>query len=105
MARPPAPPTQSSPAYALTLFILGVMVSLLALLGRLSQEMEGRLLFDLSNALTRTTDDVEPALPALIDGLHTPGQRLVALGFAVGAAASLAGGVCGSARGVQFLIH
>jgi hypothetical protein len=32
-------------SYALTLFILGVMVGLLAILGRLAQEFQHRLIF------------------------------------------------------------
>ncbi len=93
MARSPSSNAQSRAALPLALFVLGVMVSLLALLGRVGQELEGRLLFDLSRSLTRGAGEAQSDLPAMIDGLRTPGQRLVALGFAVGAVALLAGGI------------
>jgi hypothetical protein len=72
-------------SYALTLFILGVMVGLLAILGRTAQEFQHRLVFDLdlltlppATAKTR----LMPLRP-LIDTLDDSGSRFVVFGFLV----------------------
>jgi hypothetical protein len=82
-------------SYALTLFILGVMVGLLAILGRTAQEFQHRLVFDLdlltlppATAKTR----LMPLLP-LIDTLDDSGSRFVVFGFL----ASLITMACGGA--------
>jgi hypothetical protein len=70
-------------SYALTLFILGVMVGLLAILGRLAQEFQNRLVFDLT-VLPRAAADNRPLpLPPLIDTLSSDGSRFVIAGFLV----------------------
>ena len=69
-------------SYALTLFILGVMVGLLAILGRLAQEFQNRLVFDLT-VLPRAVDNRPLPLPPLIDTLSSDGSRFVIAGFLV----------------------
>ncbi len=85
------PPGQVRPT-ALALFVLGVTVGLLAVLGRIAQELELSLLADL-NAEFWPAPAGRSRLPAMLHGLDTPGQRLVAAGFA----ASVVGMVCGAA--------
>jgi hypothetical protein len=70
-------------SYALTLFILGVMVGLLAILGRLAQEFQHRLVFDLT-ILPRAAADPRPLpLLPLIDTLDSDGSLFVMVGFLV----------------------
>jgi hypothetical protein len=70
-------------SYALTLFILGVMVGLLAILGRLAQEFQHRLVFNLT-ALPHTAAESRPLpLPPLIDTLGSNESRFVIVGFLV----------------------
>jgi hypothetical protein len=72
-------------SYALTLFILGVMVGLLAILGRIAQEFQHRLVVDLDLlTLPPTTAKTRPfPLLPLIDTLGDPGSRFVIVGFLV----------------------
>ena len=82
---PESVPLLSSPAAVsvLALFVLGATIGLLALLGRIAQEFQFSLLADFHAATWPAASESAP-LPPMIDGLTTPGQRLVAAGFAAG---------------------
>jgi hypothetical protein len=72
-------------SYALTLFILGVMVGLLAILARLAQEFQHRLVVDIDLfMLPRATAKTRlmPLRP-LIGTLDDSGSRFVVFGFLV----------------------
>jgi hypothetical protein len=70
-------------SYALTLFVLGVMVGLLAILGRLAQEFQHRLVFNLT-ILPPAANETRPLpLRPLIDTLDDGGSRFVIFGFLV----------------------
>lgn len=77
-------------SYALTLFILGVMVGLFAILGRIAQEFQHRLIVHAAGLpyLPRTG---HPSLPVLFRDLSSPGTRVVIAGCAV-SLISMAGG-------------
>ncbi len=68
-------------SYALTLFILGVMVGLLAILGRVAQEFQHRLVLDLTILPRAATESQHLPLPPLIDTLNSAGSRFVIFGF------------------------
>jgi hypothetical protein len=72
-------------SYALTLFILGVMVGLLAILGRLAQEFQHRLVVDIDLlTVPRATAKTRPfPLRPLIDTLGDLESRFVVFGFLV----------------------
>ncbi len=78
-------------SYALTLFILGVTVVLLALVGRVAQEFQHRLIIDTAFMPRRPTTGPTP-LPPLIRGIDQAGSRFVIGGFLVGLAALSSGG-------------
>jgi hypothetical protein len=69
-------------SYALTLFILGVTVGLLAILGRIAQEFQHRLVFDLGY-FPGPSEAGRTPFPPLIDSLRDPGSRFVVFGFLV----------------------
>jgi hypothetical protein len=80
-------------SYALTLFILGAMVGLLAVLGRTGQEVLTGFFPDLrAGFLQPISATVKTPLPAMIHGLGSTSERLIALGFAVSAVCMAAGG-------------
>jgi hypothetical protein len=80
-------------SYALTLFILGAMVGLLALLGRTGQEVLTGFFPDVREGFWQTVSvSVKTPLPAMIHGLDSASDRLIALGFGVSAACMVAGG-------------
>ncbi|RPJ02921.1 MAG: hypothetical protein EHM39_00755 [Chloroflexi bacterium] len=78
-------------SYALTLFILGVTVVLLAIVGRVAQEFQHRLIIDTAFTPRRSTTGPTP-LPPLITSIDEAGSRFVIGGFLVGLAALSSGG-------------
>jgi hypothetical protein len=71
-------------SYALTLFILGTMVGLLAVLGRVGQEVLTGVLRDVRRGFFQpATLGSRPPLPAMIHSLDSTSDRLILLGFAV----------------------
>lgn len=82
-SRATTPPAASGPA--LTLFVVGTMIGLLSLLGRLGQEFSARLLTSFSNVwhiANRSTPRPAP-LPPLLRDLDRSGALLILAGFAV----------------------
>jgi hypothetical protein len=77
----PAPPHVTA-GYALTLFVLGALLGLLALLGRLAFELHAALMgriAALGHFSTGTPDDLAP----LLRDPTAPGTALVLAGFAI----------------------
>lgn len=74
----------ASTAPALTLFVLGAMIGLLSLLGRLAQEIGARLLNNLSGmwSFNAITSRARP-LPPLLHDLDRPDAPLILAGFAL----------------------
>jgi hypothetical protein len=72
-------------SYALTLFILGVMIGLLAILGRLAQEFQHRLVVDIDLLMVPRATAKTRLMPLrpLIDTLGDSGSRFVVFGFLV----------------------
>jgi hypothetical protein len=80
-------------SYALTLFILGATIGLLAVLGRTGQEILTGLFPDVRDGfLQPVSATAKTPLPAMIHGLNSVNDRLIALGFAVSAVCMVAGG-------------
>jgi len=88
-------------SYALTLFILGAMVGLLAVLGRVGQEVLSGVFRDMRRGFVQPTPlGSRPPLPAMIHSLDSPSDRLILLGFAVCAVCIVAGAYLWFAGGV-----
>jgi hypothetical protein len=80
-------------AYALTLFILGAMVGLLAVLGRAGQEVLTSLFPDVREGFLQPVSITpKTPLPAMVHSLDRASDRLIVLGFMVSAACMAAGG-------------
>jgi hypothetical protein len=79
-------------SYALTLFILGVMIALLAILGRIAQEYQHRVLGGVSMLPRGLSGSPSARLPPLIASLDRSGSGLVLAGFVVGAICMACGG-------------
>jgi hypothetical protein len=80
-------------SYALTLFILGVMVGLLAVLGRIAEEFQHRLIIEITLMPRSASGADRVPLPPLIDSARNSGARFVIFGFLV----SLVSMTCGGA--------
>jgi len=79
-------------SYALTLFILGAMVGLLAVLGRVGQEVLAGVFRDARRGFFQpATLGSRPPLPAMVHSLDSSSDRLILLGFAVCAVCILSG--------------
>ncbi len=86
---PPPPPPRSRAAYAPVLFVLGAMIGLLSVMGRITQELESSLLTSLGTLgrgqLIGAPRGDQSALPSMIHGMDTPEQWLVLVGFVISA--------------------
>ena len=86
---PPPPPPRPRAAYAPALFVLGAMIGLLSVMGRITQELESSLITSLGTLgrgrLIGSSGGNPSALPPMIHGLGTPEQRLVLVGFVISA--------------------
>jgi hypothetical protein len=80
-------------SYALALFILGAMVGLLAVLGRVGQEVVTSLFPDVREGFLQPVSvTAKTPLPAMVHSLDSASDRLIVLGFVVSAACMAAGG-------------
>jgi hypothetical protein len=80
-------------SYALTLFILGVMVGLLAILERIAEEFQHRLIIEITFLPRSVSGTAHTPLPPLIDSLNDSGARFVIFGFLVSLVSMTCGGV------------
>ncbi len=86
---PPPPPPRPRAAYAPALFVLGAMIGLLSVMGRVAQELESSLVTSIGmlgrGRLVGAAGGSQSALPPMLHGLANEEQRLVLAGFILSA--------------------